>query len=90
MTQTQRASSPSSRLDPGSFGGLVQSWERSLRDRQFAATISNYRIAWLQLADHIEAPGIPTLAADIKREHVEDYVTSMRDKHAPATAATRY
>ncbi len=33
---------------------------------------------------------MPTSVADIKREHVEDYIVSVAERHSPATTATRY
>jgi site-specific recombinase XerD len=91
MTQTQSRPVQTPRPDPGSLRGLLRSWERSLRaTRRSPATIANYRTAGLQLAKHLEAAGMPTRVADLKREHVEDYIISIGDRHSPATTATRY
>jgi site-specific recombinase XerD len=91
MIPAQQAVPSRVRPDPGSLRGLLRSWERSLRAAgRSPATLSSYATAGRQLAEHLEAAGMPTSVADIKREHVEDYIVSVREAHSPATVATRY
>jgi site-specific recombinase XerD len=52
--------------------------------------VQSYLEALRQLADFLEANGMPTAGADIHREHVESFVVSLVERFSPATAIVRF
>ncbi len=69
----------------------LRSWERSLKAANKAPrTIRTYRVAADQLADFLDARGMPTSVDVIAREHVEAYLEDVLGRCAAATAAQRY
>src|SRR5262245_16319111 len=75
----------------GDIGVLAQSFERGLRAaRLSAATIRIYTISVAQLADFLAARGMPLIVANITREHIEEWLISIRDTRSAGTADTRY
>jgi site-specific recombinase XerD len=80
-----------SRTAPGDLRELVPSWDRSLRAaRRSAKTRKNYLEAAGQLLAYLEAQGMPTQAAAVRREHVEAYLADLADVRSASTVATRY
>lgn len=71
--------------------GLIRSWEIHLRaQRKAQGTLDAYLLAANQLVDHIETKGMPTAAHLITREHIEDWIITLIETRAPATANQRY
>lgn len=53
-------------------------------------TIKAYREAVEQMARFLAAKGMPTAVANIRREHVEAFITDQLERLRPASAANRY
>src|SRR4051812_43074265 len=71
----------------GDLPDLIVSWRRHLAaQRMSAATLETYTIAACQLAAFLADQGMPTKAANIRREHVEAFVTRLLERWKPATA----
>ncbi len=76
---------------PGELGQLLASWRRHLRAQRISpATISTYSTAVGQLGGFLAQQGMPTAAADVRREHVEAFITDILEHWKPATAHNRY
>jgi len=76
---------------PDDVRTLVASWRRSLAARRTSpATIATYGSAVERMADYLEAAGMPTRVAAIRREHVEAFISDLLTRRAPATAHNRY
>lgn len=70
---------------------LLGSWRRHLSaQRMSPATLATYSAAVRGLDRYLEAEGLPRTAADLRREHVEGFITDLLDKWTPATAHNRY
>lgn len=70
---------------------LIPSWELYLRaERKAAKTIVTYNQAADQLADLLDAAGMPTEIDAIHREHIEAFIVSLIDTRSAATALNRY
>lgn len=70
---------------------LVSSWELHLKaERKAPKTIITYTQAADQLADFLDAAGMPTEVDAIHREHVEAFIVSLIDTRSAATALNRY
>lgn len=77
--------------DVGSLASLIPSWQRSLRaERKSPKTIKSYTDAAGQLAAFLEAHGMPTGVASIRREHVEAFLVDLGERWSASTVATRY
>jgi len=75
----------------GDLRPLVGSWTRHLRaSNKSPRTIQSYEESAHQLAAFLAERGMPTVAANIRREHVEAYVQDVLDHYKPATAAVRF
>jgi len=75
----------------GELGGMVPSWVRHLRAaNKSPATIRAYQSAGEGLALFLAERGMPTQAADVRREHVESYIENELAHRSPATANQRY
>ena len=75
----------------GNVRTLARSWERSLRaTNRSPKTRETYLEATGQLADFLEARGMPTAVAAPTREHVETFVEHLVEHRSPATASNRY
>jgi len=73
------------------LGALVTSWRRSLAARRASPrTIATYTTAVDQLAAYLAAAGMPTRVVNIRREHVEAWITDLLARRAPATANNRW
>lgn len=78
-------------VQDGDLAILARSFERSLKAQNLSpATIRVYTSSVAQLADFLADRGMPLSVANITREHVEEYLTDLLERRAPATAATRY
>lgn len=70
---------------------LIPSWDLHLRaERKAEKTIVTYTQAADQLAEYLEAVGMPTEINTIHREHVEAFIVSLIDTRSAATALNRY
>jgi site-specific recombinase XerD len=70
---------------------LAASWRRSLAARRSSPrTIATYTTAVEQLAAFLAAAGMPTRVANVRREHVEAWVTDLLARRAPSTAHNRF
>lgn len=75
----------------GELNRLVTSFVRHLRaESKSEQTILAYRYAADGLARFLVERGMPTRAADIRREHVESYIEDLLASRSPATANQRY
>jgi site-specific recombinase XerD len=75
----------------GSVRRLARSWDRSLRaTNRSPKTQATYKEATDQLAAFLEAKGMPTEVASIRREHIEAFIEDILARRSPATAANRY
>jgi site-specific recombinase XerD len=75
----------------GDIDTLAGSWQRSLRARKLSpATLRIYGYGVAQLAAHLAEKGMPTAVANITREHVEDFISDVLSRSAPATGASYY
>lgn len=70
----------------------LPSFERHLRaENKAPSTIVTYDKAVEQLADFLEAAGMPTDVANVRREHLEAFLVALQSSGArPATVAQRY
>jgi site-specific recombinase XerD len=69
----------------------MRSFDRSLRARQrSAATRDQYLMSVGQMVDFFAVNGMPDEAAHVSREHVETFLATFAETHAPATVQTRY
>ena len=76
---------------PTELAGLLASWKRHLRAQRISpATISTYGTAVSQLTGFLSDHGMPTTPANVHREHVEAFITSILERWKPATAHNRY
>src|SRR5919206_2330492 len=70
---------------------LLPSWRRSLRaGGRKPKTQETYLQAARLLGEHLAAAGLPTDVAELRREHVEDYIGHLLDQWRPTTASVRY
>jgi site-specific recombinase XerD len=75
----------------GDLRALLPSWRRHLRAANLSPkTITSYTTGAEQLLAYLEAVGMPTDAAAIRREHVEAFIEDLLSRHRPSTAATRF
>jgi site-specific recombinase XerD len=75
----------------GDLRGLSRSFERSLRAlNRSPATIRIYTISVAQLAVFLKDQGMPLVAANITREHIEEWLGSILETSSPSTAVTRH
>jgi site-specific recombinase XerD len=100
MQASSRQDAPSTeRLTVGQPGALPSThvrvlgryWRLSLRAQgKSKMTLATYLSALDRLADFLEANGMPTDAANVKREHVEAFIAHLLETRKPATASNRY
>jgi site-specific recombinase XerD len=75
-------------VDP--LEALVVSWSRSLRARNLAPkTLKTYLEAAHQLVEHLHADDVHDVA-EVRRQHVEAYITRLAETRAPSTASNRF
>ncbi|MGH9189832.1 MAG: site-specific integrase [Acidimicrobiales bacterium] len=73
----------------GDLVSLIPSFERSLRARS-PRTIRSYVESARLLAAFLAERGMPTVAADVRREHVEALIEDQLERWAAGTAASRF
>jgi integrase/recombinase XerC len=65
-------------------------WIRSLRARNLAPkTVRGYTESASQMIEHLRAAGV-TIASEIERAHIEDYLAGVAARWRPATVSVRY
>lgn len=70
---------------------LLPSFERHLRaENKSPRTVQAYVEHGQMLAAFLVAQGMPSAPAEIRREHLEAFLTEELARHKPATAATKY
>lgn len=70
---------------------LAASWRRSLAARRSSPrTIATYTTAVEQLAGFLAAAGMSIRVANVRREHVEAWITDLLARRAPTTAHNRF
>jgi len=75
----------------GHLADLLPSWDRSLRAANKAPrTRQGYAEAARGLNAFLEANGMPTEVAKLRREHVEHFIAHLVQTYKPATAANRF
>lgn len=75
----------------GDLSTLIAPFERSLRaQRKSPRTVDCYGQAARQLVAFLQASGMPTIAANVTREHIEMFIESLIERFKPATANNRY
>jgi site-specific recombinase XerD len=75
----------------GDLTTLIPSFERSLRARNRSAkTIRSYLDVSRMFVTFLQKSGMPTVAEQLTREHVEAYIDDQLQRWSPSTAATRY
>lgn len=75
----------------GDLEVLARSFRRNLRSENKAPkTLETYLEAIEQLAAFLAERGMPTTAANIRREHVESFIEHLLDTRSPSTASNRF
>ena len=86
MVLSQDAGSVSS----GDLTDNIASFRRHLRATNVSArTIELYTGAAAEMARYLEAQDMPLCVAELRREHVEAFITDQLDRWKPATAANK-
>jgi len=76
---------------PDDLRSYLRSFTISLRARNKSPrTVESYVLATSQLADFLEDHDLPTNLDEIERRHIEEYIATVLETRAPATAAHRY
>jgi site-specific recombinase XerD len=75
----------------GDLTDLARSFERELRARNLSpSTIRIYTLSVAALAAFLGERGMPTVVANLTREHVEEWLIDLGQRSAPATVETRF
>lgn len=75
----------------GDLPRLIRSFERHLRAaNRSPRTIEKYTLAARQLTRWLDAEGLPTNVAEVRRRDVEGYIAWLLEHYKPGTALTRY
>src|SRR6266851_2140155 len=70
---------------------LSRSFRRSLEAANLSpATVRIYTISVAQLADFLQARGMPLFVANLTREHIEEWLLDILARRSAGTAETRY
>ena len=78
-------------VEVGDLATLIPDWIRSLRAQNKArATLEGYTAAAEQLLKFLREAGMPTLVANITREHIETFIEHLLATKSAATANNRY
>jgi integrase/recombinase XerC len=78
-------------VTPGDLGDELASFTRAMRAHNVSSnTILAYGGAVRQFGVWLMEQGYPTTVADIESRHVEDWINSILETHAPATAHNRW
>lgn len=87
----QATASPIQIVTRGDMAGNVDSFARHLRAANLTpATQRTYLASLDRLARFLDAKGMPTDVAAIRREHLESFIEDQLERWKPATAANRY
>jgi len=71
--------------------GLLASWRRHLTaQRMSPATLDTYSASVRGLDRFLASAGLPQAVAELRREHIEAFITDLLGKWTPATAHNRY
>ena len=73
----------------GDIAVNLQSFQRHLRASRSPRTAETYTEAVVRFSRFLEAP-MPTTVANIRREHVEDFIADLLSRHKSTTASNRY
>lgn len=88
-SRTRYAPLPATGADP--LTEEIARFRRSLEPNKSAMTIKTYIGACERLHGHLIEKGMPLEPAHIRREHIESFLTGMRDAgYKPASTANRY
>ncbi|HEY5476171.1 MAG TPA: phage integrase N-terminal SAM-like domain-containing protein [Tepidiformaceae bacterium] len=75
----------------GDFPVNIASFTRHLRaENASPSTIAIYTGAATRFADFLAEKGMPLEVANVRREHVETFITHLLETRKPATANNRY
>ena len=75
----------------GELSGLLASWRLHLEAANLSPrTIRAYTDDGALFAAFLADKGMPTVAGNIRREHVEAFIAAELERTSPASAATRY
>src|ERR1700735_1417585 len=75
----------------GELSGLLASWRLHLEAANLSPrTIRAYTDDGALFAAYLADKARPTVAASIRREHVEAFIVAELERTAPSSAATRY
>jgi site-specific recombinase XerD len=70
---------------------LAESFRRTLlAENKSPRTIQKYLEGTRLLREFLDAHGMPVMAGNVRREHVEAFITDQLARHKPSSAATRY
>ena len=73
------------------LGVLAASFRRTLRARNRSPrTVQGYLDGVDTLVAYLAREGLPTIAAELRREHIEAFLGDQLERHTANTAATRY
>ena len=73
------------------LGDLISGFRISLlAENKSPGTLKIYLHSARRLVDYLERQGLSTNVADITRQHVEGFLTELRQTHSPNTCATYY
>lgn len=89
---TRRSPSAAPVVSPrGDIAVNAASFARHLRAENLSPqTVTTYLQSVARLAGYLEANGMPTLVANIRREHIEAWLEDLLRRWRPATAANRF
>jgi site-specific recombinase XerD len=91
MATATVAATKEGRAAAGELASSLRLYERSLRAANRAeSTIYKYLLAATQLIEFLEASGMPTTAAGVRREHIEAFLVDFLSRKRASTTATRY
>src|SRR3954454_12940200 len=84
-------SAPAHSTAAGDLPELLGSWRRHLAARRTSpATLDTYS-SWVRGLDRfLASAGLPTTASELRREHIEAFITELLDQFKPATAHNGY
>jgi site-specific recombinase XerD len=75
----------------GDLAQLARSFQRGLQAaNRSPATVRIYTISVSQLANFLEARGMPLVVANLTREHIEMWLSDVLERRSAGTAETRY
>jgi site-specific recombinase XerD len=76
---------------PSEISAAVPSFKLSLQaENKAPRTIQSYLEGIGQFVRHLDTQGMPTEVVDLRREHVESFISALLERFKPATAANRF